>query len=41
MCLVLTAMSGLSARTYSWGGDGGRLFFAGGDVGIALEPCLK
>ena len=37
----LTAISGLSARTYSWGGEGGRFFFAGDDVGVALKPCLK
>lgn len=28
--LVLTAMSGLSARTYSWGGDAWRFWRAGG-----------
>lgn len=38
----LTAMSALSARTYSCGGEGARFFFAGGELCFAaLTPCLK
>ena len=37
---VLTAISGLSARTYSWGGDGGRFFLTVGTFGVAPEPFL-
>lgn len=35
-------MSGLSARTYSCGGDAGRFFFDGGDVALVLRaPFLR
>jgi len=35
-------MSGLSARTYSWGGDAGRFFFVGGEAALAPRaPFLR
>ena len=39
----LTAILGLSARTYSCGGEAGRFFFGGGETSLtaALEPFLK
>lgn len=38
----LTAMSGLSASTYSCGGEAGRFFFGGGEAALAMQaPFLK
>lgn len=34
-------MSGLSARTYSWGGDAGRFFFAGEAALAPRAPLLR
>ena len=39
---MLTAMSALSARTYSCGGEGARFFLGGGEVALPLQaPFLK
>ena len=38
----LTAISGLSANTYSCGGEVGRFFFAGGELcSFAMGICLR
>ena len=38
----LTAISGLSASTYSCGGDTGRFLFGGGEAAVVLHaPFLK
>ncbi len=38
----LTAMSGLSAKTYSCSGEGGRFFLAGGEaLFVVLDTLLK
>jgi hypothetical protein len=38
-CFVLTAMSALSARTYSWGGEAGRLG-SGGETGSLVGSAF-
>ena len=36
----LTAISGLSAKTYSWGGEGGRFLFAGGEACLGFPAAF-